>query len=388
MFRNPFFGIALALLPLSACDPIEVKDSDTRQTQIKTCTPDGTCMSSNCDDINQPDQGPGSDFTMLNPETPAYRYKLTGLYPDSAGEWHIRGFHVLQGPSHPPHTPADGTIRSLTVGGAPVMLADVKVNHTELSIYYCPLGGCGKEAPKELSGAALVGTELVFVAPPAPGSGPAVYKLIFGSAPQVLDSVTPFSADVFGYSLSYSVNGSQQASLCAGPKGAEQRAMFYQSAYWNPQTFARIADSSGASLTSSAVTVTCELGAIAACMSWGYKPWEQTETKQGKDTKELWHATCVNAKTANYCGDGYAWTKYGTSILVQDPLQPPVMSEMSKAGFQYKVEALWDEKGASCINDANRRVPGLPWATSSCYNSLPACPAALDLTQTFATGIP
>ena len=117
-------------------------------------------------------------------------------------------------------------------------------------------------------------------------------------------------------------------------------------------------------------------------MSWGYKPWMTNSFMGGVQSLDSWHATCVNAKTANYCGDGFSWTKYGTKITVSDPLDAPVMAEDVKY-----VEARWTTKGAACVNDINRRIPSLAWKTSSCYASMPDC-SQYPASSYLSTGIP
>ena len=362
-----YSGLGMALVLGIGCSPsLGTSDQDNVRDPLKVCTrSDGTCAESNCDDINQPYQGAGSDFSMTEPNTLSYRYKLTGFYRTAVGTWAVRGFHVKQDPLHPIHVSADGFVSGLSVGGVTQKLVNLSATNGVVKLTYCTPGaaGCGAGIYAMATGAALAGTRILLQVPNAPGlsTGSIDYTLQFDSAPQVLNLVTPNSVDIKGYKFSYFYSGVTAQSLCKGPMGTPQRTFLYQDTYWNPETFARTEDGS-------AITLTCELGAIAACMSWGYKPWESSTFGGNAVSLRDWHATCVNMKTANYCGDGYSWTRSGTPINVNDPLTPQVMT-----GSLARLEAFWDTHGAVCVNDGNRRVPSLGWSTSSCYATMPSC---------------
>jgi hypothetical protein len=358
----------LFLLLGASCEPSQVgSEQSTVREPIKVCTrSDGTCTDSNCDDINQPYQGSGSDFSMKEPNTLSYRYKLTGFYRNATGSWLVRGYHVKQTPLSPTHVPADGTVTGLTVGGVSQKLVNFDAQNGNVKLTYCTPGaaGCGAGVNVVATGTSLLGVQIKLQVPYAPGltaGGFIDYTLQFDSIPQVLNLVSPSSVDVRGFKFSYFYTGLAPQSLCQGPLGVSQRTFFYQDSYWHPETFLRTQEAS-------AITVTCELGAIAACMSWGYRPWDTRSFNSNTVSLRSWHAACVNMKTANYCGDGVAWTRYGTSIYVNDPLSPQVMG-----GSLARLEAFWDENGALCVNDGNRRVASLPWSTSSCYTNIPSC---------------
>lgn len=359
-------GLFLLLFGAS-CEPSPVgSEQSTVREPIKVCTrTDGSCAESNCDDINQPYQGPGSDFSMKEPNTLSYRYKLTGFYRNATGSWLVRGFHVKQTPLSPTHIPADGVVTGLSVGGVSQKLVSFSAQNGDVKLTFCTPGaaGCGAGINVVATGASLIGAQIKFrvPGPPAAITGSDIdYTVQFDSAPQVLNLVSPSSVDVRGFKFSYFYAGLLPQSLCQGPLGS-QRTFLYQDSYWHPETFLRTQDGS-------AITVTCELGAIASCMSWGYRPWDTRAHNGNTVSLRSWHAACVNMKTANYCGDGVAWTRYGTPIYVHDPLAPPVMSESLA-----RLEAFWDDHGALCVNDGNRRVASLPWASSSCYAAMPSC---------------
>ncbi len=380
-FRNELGMLAVSMMLMDGCEqgtPAELDDADK---SIKVCNLDGSCQSPNCDDINQPDQGMGTDFSMRLPNTTADRYKITGFYKEATGGWRVRGFTVNQ--ANKQHVSADGWVKGAIIEGVSRPVVHMNAKATKFALTVCMINSttCPSDQ-KVISGAALEGNQIV-IDIPVLVSGRTVtprYTLTFNSVPQPLDITTPSSPDVYGYHFTYESKGVPLATLCAGPGGVAQRTMFYQEAYWHPRTFAKTAESS-------AITVSCEFGAIASCMSWGYKPWEDTKYNGAVVFKDSWHATCVNAKTANYCGDGNAWTRFGTKITVNDPLVKPVMDE----GIKY-LEARWDTAGAVCVNEENRRIFSMDWTTASCYGAMKDCKTFdnenLSGTTYLNTGIP
>ena len=90
------------------------------------------------------------------------------------------------------------------------------------------------------------------------------------------------------------------------------------------------------------VTFSCTNGALAKCMRFGYKPWQNVKGRSLRD----YHSACVRMVRADYCGDGVAHTKDGTPINLYDRLgiqKPDVTSDM-------RFEAAWGVNGAQCIN--------------------------------------
>ena len=249
--------LAVSVLLAGGCDQGSVGELDTGSKEYRTCNSDDMCSSPNCDDINQPNQGAGTDFSMRIANTSALRYKLTGLFPE-AGAWKVRGYLVDQ--STALHTYAKGNVNFAVVGGVEHPILALKVTRTDISMTYCS-GSLPCQASNQvtLSGAALVGSQLEIQFPIAISADPRrspLYFLTFVSQPQTLDLVKPNGPEVVGYSLEYQSLNIPHTSLCAGPGGVAQRAMFYQSAYWDPNTFGKTADPE-------AITVSCELGAIA-----------------------------------------------------------------------------------------------------------------------------
>jgi hypothetical protein len=95
-------------------------------------------------------------------------------------------------------------------------------------------------------------------------------------------------------------------------------------------------------------TFACENGAIAKCITWGYKPWAQ---KDGQPLKDL-HQACTRMARADYCGDGRSHTSEDTTIDVYDGLG--IQSRTTEASAAWvperaSFEAAWAPEGASCL---------------------------------------
>jgi hypothetical protein len=106
-------------------------------------------------------------------------------------------------------------------------------------------------------------------------------------------------------------------------------------------------------------TFACEDGAIAKCISWGYKPWA---FRNGRSLAGL-HQACTRAARADYCGTGEPNTVAGTVIGLEDVagVLAPV------PGSRFVDEATWGADGAVCVNRTRlggpldaiaRRCPG------------------------------
>ena len=151
--------------------------------------------------------------------------------------------------------------------------------------------------------------------------------------------------------------------------------MFYQSAYWDPTSFGKTADKY-------AITATCELGGHRRLHELGLQAVGEDQLPgRGSEQGRLARHLCERQ-------DGQLLRRWGCldqvrhQITINDPLSPAVMFEDVK--FQ---EASWSTKGAVCVNDINRRIPGLAWQTSSCYVSMPDC-SMFEPGKYLNTGIP
>jgi hypothetical protein len=125
---------------------------------------------------------------------------------------------------------------------------------------------------------------------------------------------------------------------------------------------------------SSATTVSCETGAIDACLDLGYAPWAPRAGSAAAGTYLF--ATCLQAKRAAYFvrfGDTGSYTVNGTSIFWRDPFgiraepaHPPDGSWVNG------LEAIWSPEGAECLNPDHRRRMELPVPA----HALPRCDPA------------
>jgi hypothetical protein len=96
--------------------------------------------------------------------------------------------------------------------------------------------------------------------------------------------------------------------------------------------------------------LTCTSGAIAKCIRWGYRPWD--ERPGGAPLRAL-HRACVHMVRADYGGDGSTHTRDGTLIYVCDRFG--IMACETDAPLA--LEAAWGELGATCV--AHPRIPEL-----------------------------
>ncbi len=223
-----------------------------------------------------------------------------------------------------------------------------------------------------LSGSALIGLSLLMQVPDPLGLTSTNYQLRFATA----ESIPSQFGDVYGYQMQYAVDGllgTSWTSYCKGASGESQRSVFYQGSQWNPMDAQR---SDGPNL----VTMTCESGSIARCMSWGYRPWGSGQTQSGQAASFAdYHQACIHMKRASYCGDSRSNTIDGTPIYISDELSPAI-----NAGSLSTLEALWTPSGASCLS--NRRHPDMLFL--GCAYPLLPCPTDLTgITYLLADGV-
>jgi hypothetical protein len=112
-----------------------------------------------------------------------------------------------------------------------------------------------------------------------------------------------------------------------------------------------------------ALTFACRGDALAKCVEEGYRPWASVAGTSLRDH----HQACTRMLRADYCGDGIPHTSDGTPIHVLDALG----IQTAEPGVDYVVEAEWGPDGATCLNAANTRLPGV---VVDC--GLPACGAS------------
>ena len=94
----------------------------------------------------------------------------------------------------------------------------------------------------------------------------------------------------------------------------------------------------------------CQGSAVAKCIEWGYARWDTALECLDPylcDERSLadFHQACTRMVRADYCGDGTAHTRDGTTIDIWDALG--IMEETPDSGLE--LEAEWTVDGAACI---------------------------------------
>lgn len=161
-----------------------------------------------------------------------------------------------------------------------------------------------------------------------------------------------------------------EVALCGAERSAEEPAtVWYQIEMWNskkatwenpcvatygtpkPRALAMrsVWDKSGARHEEPGkFTFACENGAIAKCVSWGYKPWATRENRSLED----FHQACTRMARADYCGNGRSYTQDDTRIDISDELG--ILTRTADAAVdsrlgQLAFEAAWGPEGAVCL---------------------------------------
>jgi len=342
LFASSLLSLSFALstgCQPGALDP-DGSDQASADKPVKACQmrdPEtGACADTNCDDINQPYQGAGTDFTIHNANWTGWSYKITGFYRTATG-WKVRGFSVDPDPAAAdPHVPNDGTILGLRRGAASYTLGDMAVHKTSLRVQFCnpTTGVCSWTNTTSMN---VDGLMLVLQVP-----GPAkrenyVYEWKFDSA-ETAFGVGPWDSTITGQLVTTNVSGGAASSLCKGPAGVPQKVVFQGERHWDPDTFSM-------AINPDNITITCEEGAIAASLKAGYAPWTSATVDGAAASMSDWQSAFVHMKVADYCGTGKAHTQYGTAIEIQAPLDPK-----RDVGPITKLEAIWSAKKAICLN--------------------------------------
>lgn len=359
--------IGVCLLVSAGCSVAGADMQDSVDRTIKVCTRgDGSCMESNCDELYQPYQGPGSMFGMQHPDWgTATTYKVVGFRPptdlevQSSGDkrWIVRGYAVTAGV----HTYVEGRVVASSFKNIATTFLEMEAKESQLVIRL----DSGNGQVLVVASKDLVGLRLWLTVPSlsARSRGEQTFEWSFASPPSDLADSWAEGIPIVGYPVNWETKGGVGVHpLCAGDGGAPQRAVFLQGQTWDPETFAL-----SGSVTDRTVTVACELGAIASCHNWGYAPWtEGTRTADGQSADmTAVEQTCIRMKTADYCGTGLVHTQYGTQIVVNTPIE-----KVRHLSAQPRLEAIWNEHGAICVIDNNRRHQNMYYA---CDASIPQC---------------
>lgn len=361
--RSMVSCVALITLVGAGCGNVEKEvanssvDSVARSVTSYNSRPNGTGVHVGS---TQPESWFGLASTSLSWFMNGFSQRADGSY--WATGWYSADIGLIS---------ADARIVGAQVGGLSGQVRSIQTSGSQLQIELVDAQG----RVTTLQNSQLIGLTLSLRVPDVTGLLYQSYQLRFDSAEQV-DSQF---GDVNGYKISYlqqdllSLLGSSWKSYCRGSEGESQRAVFYQGAQWNPLDGSR---QDGSSL----VTMTCESGSVARCMSWGYRPWGSAQQSDGQSISLLNHMqACIHMKRASYCGDSSTYTVDGTHLFVNDQLSPQI-----NQGSLDRIEAQWSPSGATCLS--NRRHPELLFL--GCANPLPACPTSPTGDYLLANGLP
>ena len=109
-------------------------------------------------------------------------------------------------------------------------------------------------------------------------------------------------------------------------------------------------DSEGRRTSEHGFTLTCASGALGKCVRFGYKPWQSAA---GGVAPADYHAACVKAVRADYCGDR-GTTRDGQPIDIYDALSIQ-RRDTTRSTDAYPFEAAFSTAGAVCVG--HTRVP-------------------------------
>lgn len=163
---------------------------------------------------------------------------------------------------------------------------------------------------------------------------------------------------------------SVEVAICDAESAADDPEMvWYRIEYWNkrtqewenpcvataevPQPRALAVrgvwdDQGGRRESAGQFTFACEVGAIAKCIGWGYKPWER---KNGVLLADH-HQACTRMARADYCGNGRSHTTIGNLVDMYDQAGVQQRATTPVAGWdpaRASFEAAWTTEGAYCL---------------------------------------
>jgi len=165
------------------------------------------------------------------------------------------------------------------------------------------------------------------------------------------------NADVRTLMISYETS-SGWTPLCTSSTNSTNEAIAFPGT-WNLGTVRHQWDANLFSLA-------CRGATFAKCVELGYK---------GDSLIDTYHAACVRAIRADYCGDGQSHTITGTEINIYDKLGRQLDTQ------SWALESNWTPDGATCIHKA-RVLPSLA------VGDVPACISDRAAAACPATGWP
>lgn len=87
----------------------------------------------------------------------------------------------------------------------------------------------------------------------------------------------------------------------------------------------------------STIYFACISGAVGKAATWNYKPYDPALGVEG-------FTAAVRSVRADYCGDGFSWTKPGNALQLKD-----VWGKHDFVDPKLDTEAIWTPSGAACL---------------------------------------
>jgi hypothetical protein len=354
MKRHAVSGI-MALWIVAGCGDAFPGDTGKRIQAVGACNAANSghdCIHLNGAGVYIADTSPASNFGLRYGR---FQWLLTGFTNTStavlANGWY-------EAPDAP--VPADGQVTGARYLGQPHMVRSLSVTGTAVTVLLEDSAG----QVFAVEGPALGNLTLQLRVPNPSFTGDFRFVVRFAAS----QPLSGYVEDLTGYSLLYrrdpagdgSGTGSW-ASHCQDSQGQTMPSIFSQGSHWHPASAAR-------TLGSERVAVSCQSGAIATCMLWGYRPWATAERQDNGQPESLadYHQACIHMKRAAYCGDEVSYTTKGIDILMADPFDPS-----SAMGAIDQIEAYWSPSGALCLTQP--RHPSAQF--QGCPAALPPCSA-------------
>jgi hypothetical protein len=367
MNRHAVYGM-MALWIMAGCGDAPLGDTGKRIQAVGACNPANSghdCIHLNGAGVYIAATSPASDFGLRYGR---FQWLLTGFTNTSTAV-------LANGWYEAPDAPVqqDGQVTGAQYLGQSYTVRALSVTGTAVTVSLAD--GAGQVFP--VQGAALADLTLQLRVSDPSSTGNLQFVVRF-SAPQTLPG---YVEDLTGYSLLYrkdpagdGIGTGSWSSQCLDPQGLTMPSIFSQGAHWDPASAARTTGSER-------VTVSCQSGAIATCMLWGYRPWATAERQDNGQAESLadYHQACIHMKRAAYCGDAASYTTPGIDILMADPFDPA-----SSVGEMPQLEAYWSTNGALCLNQP--RYPSAQF--QGCPAALPPCPADPPAGWKLASGMP
>lgn len=368
MMKRHAMGGMMAIGILAGCGDATLEDIGKNVQAVGACNPANSghdCIHLNGAGVYIADTSPASDFGLRYGH---FQWLLTGFTNTPTA---VRANGWYEAPGAP--VQAEGEVIGAKYLGESYTVRSISVTGTAVAVLLEDRTG----QTSSIEGAALGELTLQLRVPTPSFTGDFRFVLRFAASqplPGYVEALT-------GYSLVYrrdpagdGLGAGSWASHCLDPQGQAMPSVFSQGSHWDPAGAARTPGTER-------VTVSCQSGAIATCMLWGYRPWATAERQDNGQSESLadYHQACIHMKRAAYCGDAVSYTNPGIDIFMSDPFDPS-----SAMGAMDRLEAFWSSEGAVCLSQP--RAPGV--RLQGCSAALPPCSAEPPSGWKLVSGIP